>query len=215
MLSAADTKRYYRQSINTFEKLLSISPQTTTLDPNLQLQVRVRMATACQRLGDFRRAIDLFAVVLSQREKMLNVQVDAARALQQWAASGAPAAYLKAINGDRPDGKTGRNIIWGWGRLASVVGNSDLLARYPQYRETYHEARYNIAYCRFQYALARNSEQQRQELLERAKRDILITYRLYPLLGDAQRRQQYEALLKLIQKRLGEKAVGLDALEGG
>jgi hypothetical protein len=205
-----EAKRYYVQAVATFRKLLDqLGGSSDPEDEPLRRQVTVRLADTLRRLDRFQDAMDGFADVLRQQANLINIQVEAARTLQRWGERGSSDKFLEAIHGQRPHPQTGRNIIWGWGRIAYVVGQSDVLERFPQYRETLHEARYNIARCHYELALA--DRQQRRTMLEKAKRDILVTYRLYPELGTARQKAKYEALLRSVQKNLGEEPLGLAA----
>ncbi len=209
-----NARRYYEKAADAFRKVLTkIASDAAQVDPSVAMQARYRLAMTLRRLGRFRESVDEFATILREREKILNIQMDAARTLQEWGAAGKPESYVKAVNGDRMNPATGQNTIWGWGRLASIVGRPEMLVRFPQYRGTLHEARYNIALCHFRYAMA--NSQQKQQLLEKARRDILVTYSLYPSLGDDQRKKQYDTLLKTIQKGLGKKVVGLSEAGNG
>ena len=129
---------------------------------------------------------------------------EAAKTLQQWGSSGNADGYRKAILGDRP-GSNGKNLIWGWGRIAKAVSGKD------KYRDTFHEARYNIAMSRYKFALSQSGAK-KTELLKRAKADIIATKRLASL-GGKRQEQRYESLLKAIQKSLGEKATGFSESE--
>ncbi len=115
--------------------------------------------------------MDLFATILGKRDRILDFQIEAAKTFQAWGDAGNSDAYLKAVRGARV-GKDGRNIIWGWGRLASSVGRPELLDKKPVFRATLHEARYNLALCRYKYGLV--EQNRRRELLLKAKRDSVV-----------------------------------------
>jgi hypothetical protein len=106
--------------------------------------------------------------------------------------------------GSEKDPATGKNIIWGWGRLFQVA------AKYPNFRDVFHEARYNLALCRFSMSRVQKSKSDEQEQLNRAKDAIKQTQELF---GSGPEwdawRPRYDALMKEIQKALGEKPLGL------
>jgi hypothetical protein len=119
---------------------------------------------------------------------------------QDWAAfPGKEPLYEKAMVGAEPtqDAKS-ENIIWGWGKLSQVT------AQYPNYHNVFHQARYNLALCRFK-RWPRDEEQ-----LKKARDAILLTQKLY---GNGEHwaawRPKQDALLKQIQSALGQPAVGL------
>ena len=57
-----------------------------------------------------------------------------------------------------------------------------------------------MARCR--KSLASKSESEKQKLLEMAKKDIVLTYKLYPELGGQVLKEQFDKLLKEIQKEI-------------
>jgi len=83
--------------------------------------------------------------------------------------------YLNAIRGGYEKG--GRYLIWGWGGIANRVA-----ASYQKFESIFHQARYNLALCRFRLAQKKTGEE-RSRLLNEALLDIQRTYLLYPSLG--------------------------------
>jgi len=198
--SSPEAQRYFSQASKAFDRVLSLAesmPQQ--LSPDGLNQVKVRQAISLRQLGNYQRSVNLFADVLGRRNKILNVQIEAAKTLQQWGATGNPQGYWLAVQGAKP-GADGRNVIWGWGKIAKTVSKNS------SYRDTFHQARYNAVFCRYRFALS-NSGAKQNELLDRVKADILATKKLFDL-DDTKRHEQYESLLKTIQKSLGETAVG-------
>ena len=197
-----EAQRYFTEASKAFGDVLSLARKTpSALSESAMTQVRARQAMTLRQIGNYQEAVDLFADVLASRNRVLNIQVEAAKTLQQWGDSGDANAYGKAIVGDRP-GKAGRNVIWGWGRIANTCSKN------KQFRDSFHEARYNLALCRYKLALT-NSGAKQKDLLGRAKADILLTKRLVSL-GNKQQTQRYESLFKEIQKSLGEQPTGLE-----
>jgi hypothetical protein len=138
---------------------------------------------------------------------LLPVQSDAARLYQDWGAAGKThhENYLRAIVGAQPDPARKKNVIWGWGEIAQRAAGD------AKYREQFHEARYNLALCRYNYAIAKDDAAQKKEQLIRAKSDISLTAGLYPDMGGETWRTQYDNLLKNVQRELGERPIGLAA----
>ena len=151
--------------------------------------------------GDFSKAIDILAAVLQQQETQVYVQFEAAKTLQQWGDRGNADAYMKAILGDRVKSDSNENLIWGYGRIAKIVANS------PKLKSLFHDSRYRLAESRYQYAL-RQSQARREELLGKAKNDIVFTARLYPEMGGEEQKAKYNQLLKKIQQALGQQPSG-------
>lgn len=200
--TSPEAQRYFTKSAKAYEQVLMMAgKQPNALSATALMQVQARQAMALRQLGKYDQAMDLFEELLSgQKKSFLNIQVEAAKTLQQWGESGRNAqAFDKAIAGDRA-GKDGRNVIWGWGRIAKVVSKNE------KYRDMFHDARYNIADCRYRAGM-KQAGAKKSALLKRAKTDITMTKQLFNL-GTKQQTQRYERLLKQIQGALGEQPIG-------
>lgn len=186
-------------AIGTFQNLREQLGDQTPASLLFQLGRAYRLS------GEYKQAIDLFEEILKGSPTMLDAQIEAARAYEQWAgavdAKYAARAYETALNGARP-GPNGKNIIWGWGHISRMVSGR------PEFREQFFEARYRVALCRFLMGKASQSER----VLQQAINDITQVAALYPELGGPERRGQFDLLLKEIQKALGRKAEGLAAV---
>lgn len=203
--TSPEAQRYFTEASRSFGEVLKLAErQPDALSKTVLTQVRVRQAMSLRQIGRYDEAVDIFSAVLRERNMVLNIQVEAAKTFQQWGTSGTPEGYVKAISGDVPDAK-GKNIIWGWGRIANLVSRNE------KYRSTFHQARYNVARCRYQYALTRTGTK-KEELLKRAKADIVMTQKLVGL-GNSIQEKRYEELLVEIQRALGEPATGLERSE--
>lgn len=200
---APDTEAlaYYERSAATFQKIL----ERFALDDALKTQIRLRRAAALRGLQAFEQAIAALEEILKEKPLLVSVQVEAARTYQQWAATpGNAARYEQAMMGGPLDPETKRSTVWGWAKVAQTT------ASYPQFRDTFQDARYNLAVCRYNLALSQQGAA-REQGLRAAETDIGLTFRLYGL-GDEQRTRQYDALLKLVQQNLGKPVDGLRAL---
>ena len=198
--SSPEAQRYFTEATNVYGLVLQkLDSDPQALPESTVLQVRVRQAMALRQTGDYEASIELFAEVLSQK-RFLNIQVEAAETLQQWGMFGGNAeALMQAIQGCRRGGN-GQNLIWGWGRIAKLV------AREANHRDTFHDARYNIAKCRYEWGKKQSGAAQKQAFV-RARADLIATQKLYGL-GNKSQRQRYEKLLKVIQKSLGQASTG-------
>ncbi len=198
-----EAAKYYGKAVDTYNRILT---QVKTFDPpDLKIQVQMRMAMALRKTGQYNEAITMFTEVLTANNMMLNVQVEAAKTYQQYADSqqdGFNVLYDRAMKGAKPDAG-GKNIIWGWGRLAQIT------ARYSQYRDVFHEARYNLALARYNMAKRQPSKDELKKLMEYAERDIDMTQNLYPDMGGETWVPQYNDLMKKVQQALGKTPTGL------
>ena len=76
---------------------------------------------------------------------------------------------------------------------------------------TFHEARYNTAVCHYKLSLRLRKPADREKYLKLARNDIVFTHRLFPNMGGQEWYGKYDALLKKIQRSLGEQAVGFNS----
>jgi tetratricopeptide (TPR) repeat protein len=170
----------------------------------LPLAARFQLGRADRLLGNYAAAINTFEQVLKEKPMMLDAQVEAAKAYEQWAGQLAPQqvarAYAAALNGGRPAANK-KNTIWGWGRISQLTNGK------PEYRDIFFEARYHVALCRYLQGKALKSD----KLKDQAITDITLVHSLYPDLGSPKSRDRFDRLLKQIQKDRGIKAVGLPA----
>lgn len=209
--SAGAAAEYFKKAVETYDQILALAKQEE-LSPRVVQQLTVSKANALRQAGDYEQAIKIYTRVLLKdndtKKVNVNVQVEAARTYQAWAAvEGQAKRYDNAVKGGMYHKKDKKYVIWGWKKVAS------LLQRYPKYRDTFYEAQYNVAYCHYKHALRKKDSSERQTLLGHAKRDITLTQKLHPSLGGAEWRDKFNALMKLVQKALKEKPVGLAAVK--
>jgi hypothetical protein len=206
---SAESKKYFEKASDNYQKIID---KGLAAGP-LLTQVRLRMAMTSRELGKFNDAETLFTEILAEKAMTLNVQVEAARTYQMWATKEKTATNKgkllnRAMRGSQPDKSTNKNVIWGWGKI------SQLTAQRKEFRDTFHEARYNIAKCRFESAKAAGSKKDKAVLMDSAARDITTTADLYPNLGGEKWRPRYDELLKQIQRAQGKTPSGLKKQEG-
>ncbi|MDC0307253.1 hypothetical protein OAL18_00530 [bacterium] len=184
-----------KTAVGTFEQIKEGSS-------DVPLQVEFQLATAQRMLGNYSAAVKGYAAILSKKPTMLDAQVEAALAYEQWAQivpdKYTVAAFQKALNGGKPDAK-GKNLIWGWGKV------SQLTSRDPKYEDMFFKARYHVALCRFRAGKKSKSN----PLMEKAKSDITKVHALYPAMGGEAHYLKFNKLLKQIETDLGQPAKGL------
>jgi hypothetical protein len=205
-----EARKYYDEALATYQTILE---KVKFDDPKLKTQTLLRQAQACRHVLQFTKARDIYREFLKESNTKLNIQVEAAKLHQEWAAALAndedkARLYMRAMAGAEEDPVTGNNIIWGWGRLSQVA------AKYPQFRDVFHEARYNLAFCRLNLARLQKAKAEQQQQLKKAKDGILQTQQLF---GSGPEwdawKPRYEALMKEIQAALGEKPAGLPQIQ--
>ncbi|MEW4562225.1 hypothetical protein AB1K70_06845 [Bremerella sp. JC770] len=206
-----DTKSFYNKAIAAYQQILN-RPQGSALNPALVQQVRVRIAMAQREIGEYEQAIATFTEVLKEKNMMVNVQVEAAKTYYMWGLNGGDSkTFYQSLMGAEPNPENKQNLIWGWGRLQSI------LARYAQagadpspFKETFFECRYYLAACRYQFALAQSSNDKKDQYLAAAAKDISSTQSFDPTLGGDEWFQKFDTLMRKIQKDLTGEAKGLD-----
>jgi hypothetical protein len=161
------------------------------------------LAIDSRNAGNYDSAIKAFAEMLKQNPNQLIVQVEAARTYQMRGASEKPDWYGSAIKG----GSDFADSIWGWGQLARKAGNN------PKFRDVFHEARYNVAVCRKEWAETYKDADKKRQELELAKGDIRNTRDYESTMGGDKWKPQYDKLLRSIQKELGQPVIGLVEFE--
>jgi tetratricopeptide (TPR) repeat protein len=183
-----DAKKYYERSIAAFANLLSV----TDLQPQLVTQVQARMATLKSQLGDYDGALADLQTILAKNPNAVNVQAQAARLLQAWAKTD-PNRYEQAISGI---GQGTKSPVWGWAKLASTT------LRYEQFRDSFYEARYQMAAC--QLGLAQTSRgNEKVQRIDDALGTLTKTKQLYPTLGGEHWSRRYDELINKLQAMRG------------
>jgi hypothetical protein len=204
-----EAQAYYEKSLKADEQILAKAKATPGFveDPKLLLGVKLRMARSERRLGEFKKSIELLSEILKEKPTLVEVQLEAAYLLQDWAAK-KPDYYNLAIRGAiKHEAAGGRkeNLIWGWATLAVRVQSDKKLS------DDFHEARYNLAKCHLEQAKLQTDSAKKKELLHLAEKDILFTASIRPDMGGPDARNKSNSLLKAIQQLLGAKPTGLPA----
>jgi tetratricopeptide (TPR) repeat protein len=195
-----EAAEYYQKAAHTYQRILTdCQEEKIQCPPGATTSIKIRLARCLRRLGQFKEALKLLLDVLKARTNMVDAQVEAAYTYQ---ARGEikPGYYEFAIKGSR-----NYKQIWGWGKIAGMVVRSN------KHRSVFHEARYNLALCRFNWALTK-PKKEKAKMLAQAEKDILVTQKLYPVRSSEQWYKEYDELLKKIQKLRSKKAVGLKAV---
>ena len=197
-------KNYYKSAAATYLSILTKIKEDETgkfAPAGAETNIQVRLAVCLRALDEHAKAMKILVNILQQREKRVDVQIEAARTYQDWAKiKGKSGYYTMAIKGGNE--QKGRYLVWGWGGIAKRV------AYVEKFRDTYCEARYNVALCRLKLA-QRQQGSEREKTLKMAELDIKRDYSLDPTMGGEEWYQKYDALLKAVQRLLGKPAQGL------
>jgi tetratricopeptide (TPR) repeat protein len=195
-----------------YEKLLEDAGKDPKLPPNENsvLAVRMQLGECLRALGEYAQALDTFSAILKDKEASIVVQRAAAQTYQERGQAENVQWFESAIHGGHKLKSTGQNRIWGWLKISQVAQRA--AQQNPQYRDTFYEARANIARCRYLAALKQKGEARKQNL-SKAKQGIQSLAQVYPDIGGQRWRGEFDTLLKQIQTAAGEKAVGLGAIQ--
>ena len=207
-----EARKDYEKAAQAYKKIIEACRADRTFAPaaGSLSSVQIRLARCLRRLGKFEEALDTLVGVLKTSEKRLDVQREAAYTCQAWGEE-EPSKFMMAIRGGqkivRKDGSAAY-LVWGWGGIAGKVQSLEA------HQDVFSEARYNLALCHFKYAQSKTGQEQ-ANLLRQAEQDILVVQRLRPEMGGKKWYDQYDALLRKIQKPLGvkEDKQGLKAAE--
>jgi hypothetical protein len=201
-VASPQAAEYFKKAIATDQEILDRAAKDDAFLPNkdLTVAIRTRMARSHRAMGQFDEAIKILAGILKERNTLLSAQIEAAKTYQLRGAKDKPGYYELAIAG----GRLGDNRnIWGWGKLASITASR------PEFSDIHHEARYNLALCRKELAASKSGNRDEQKkLYETAKRDIYITFVMFPEMGGDAWRPKYDSLLREVQRAL--RALGVD-----
>lgn len=203
-------KVYLSRARDTYQQMLEQAKQNEGFAPSALsiLAAKKQLAVSLQKSGEHQAALKLFATILKEKQTRLDVQKAAAYAYQARGEAGEARWLERAIAGGFKLKSTGKNVVWGWAKIASVV------KRYadtnPRHRETFFEAWLNIAQCRYQIGM-KSSGTNREQHLSRATATVRSISQQYPDLGGPEWRDKFDQLAKAIQTTQGKSPRGLSA----
>ena len=199
--ASGQAKRLFETAITIYESL-----EEKTNEPPTEV-AKFETARIYRLLGEYKKALDLLEAILKVKATMIDAQVEAALTYEKWAGDIKPElsgkAYMVALNGGRP-GADRKNVIWGWGKISQVTNGKET------FRETFFDARYHVALCRFLWGRATENE----AIMAKSETDITQVASLYPEMGGPDQRRKFDGLLKQIQKAIGKTVDGLPPLQG-
>ena len=178
--------------------------------PTSVLAVRLQLAQSDRQLGKWREAMEGFETLLAKRSAMLEVQVAAAQTLQDWGLQSRSIERLEESIGGTSPGKKGKNLVWGWSKIAAVAARG--VATNPAHQQTFFKAWLNVARSRYLVGTLLTGER-RDEQFRKATNTIRAMLRQHSDLGGPEMRAQFDQLLRKIQTASGSKAQGLAAFK--
>lgn len=214
---------YFSKAAAALQTMLDEEAKKSGFIPESSLSgVKLRLVTCKRRQKSFEEAHKLIVEILTKRNSALDAQQEAAQVYQDWGLRGGPDDLDKlrqAIEGDEPGKpaageKRGGKVIWGWLEIADRLESNLMHAQTPNpdYEKQYVTVRYNVAYCRFKYAMAQSSTVRKKPLLSKAYGDVLVTGSLTPDMGGDEFWPKFNALFRDIQKEMAD--LGMDEMKG-
>jgi tetratricopeptide (TPR) repeat protein len=197
--SSGAARDYLVKAREAYQKLIEAGATNPKLPPNdtALLAARVQLGECQRALGQYQEALDTFSAVLKEKESSLAVQRAAAYAYQERGQAQDAKWLERAIHGGYRLRSTGENRIWGWLKISQVAARA---ARADQkYRDTFYEARLNVARCRYLAAMKLSGSARKHDL-SKAKQSIQSFAQLYPEMGGERWRGEFQALLKQIEE---------------
>ena len=215
-LTGPEANRYFKQAEEAYRDILTTAEKNPKFAPSelAVLAVHKKLGETLQARGDFAGALDEYVAILTKKPNMLEIQQVSAEALQAWGSAQKDAKTLNlSIHGTKP-GAGGKNLVWGWLRLAEVADfakrkaeagekTPETEAAAKKYEEIYFTARFEAAKARFIAAkLSKGDDQARQ--LAIVRQSIVALKQLYPELGGTRWQSLFDNLLKEVDTLVKE-----------
>ena len=191
-------RQMHGRAVMAYDSILSrVAKDSTFCSARTVSAIRNRLAKSLRRAGQYDRAIQLMAGLLLLSPNSYSMQFEAARAIEEWGRdTDDKDRLLEAIRG-RGDS------LWGWGGISVTLQRRlEADGAKPEYRDMMLEARYHVADCHRQWALAQEGDK-KAEGLNRALQAIRTSAQLADSL-DGEWWDRLDELLQTIQAELGE-----------
>ena len=216
-LSGKESLAYIKRAQESYQDILDAAAKDKNYAPDAMklLGVRMQLGECLAALGEHKKAIEQYGAILRQRPNTIDLQQSAATALQKWGVAKKDLAPLdRSIRGDLPQ-KDGKNLIWGWLKLATMADSAKRQAaagaaaspeskeRAAKFEDMFFDARYNVAKSRYLAGTIAPAET-RQEHLKAARANIDQMKTLYPELGGPKWKAAFEELSKQIDQELAK-----------
>lgn len=195
----ATARVYFTKSRDAYQLLIKEAATNPKFPPSdaAVLAAKMQLGECYRALGQFDKALDSFSEILKQKESSLAVQRAAATTYAERGQQEDVKWFENAIHGGNKAKADGQNLIWGWVKISTVAARA---ARADKaFRDSFFDARLNIAKCRYQAAMKKDGDARRDDL-SNAKQGIQSLARIYPDFGGAKWKPLFEGLLKDIQR---------------
>jgi tetratricopeptide (TPR) repeat protein len=192
---------YLTKARDIYLQLIKEAADNPKLAPseNALLAAKLQLGQCYRVLGEYEKALDTFAEILTQKEVSLDVQRAAALAYQERGQREDPKYFEPAIHGGYKSTKTNQNRIWGWLKISTVCERP--AHTNEALKDVFFEARFNISRCRYLAGMKKLGEARKKDL-EAARGSYQSFAQAYPNLGGDKWKPQFEVLQKQIQAGL-------------
>jgi hypothetical protein len=201
---SARAEKYFSKAGEALQALLDEEAKKPgTIPAGGVLGVKLKIVK-CKRLQkDFDEAHKLMLAILAEKSRALDVQEEAARLFQDWAASGELDKWEIAIEGGSKNKKSKEDArVWGWFGLTNKLRSSLQNNPNPEYEQKFLDASYNVADCWLKYANAQSSDAARKKLLGEAYKAVERPAMLIPSLGGGESWARFNLLFRKIQQEM-------------
>jgi tetratricopeptide (TPR) repeat protein len=190
---------YYSKARDTYLQLIKEAASDPKLAPSggAVLLAKMRLAESYRALRQYDKAIDAFSEILKEKEASLEVQRAAATTYAERGQHDDPKWFENAIHGGNKAKPNGQNLVWGWVKISTV--SAQAARKDTTFRDSFFDARLNIARCRYQAAMKKEGDARRDDL-SNAKLGIQSLARIYPDYGGERWKPQFEDLLRDIKR---------------
>lgn len=199
----ATAAKFFADGSKAYNDLVTKAAEDPKFCTKDQLLSAKAQLVACKRkAGEFEAAVTMMKELLKERPNAIDTQTEAAMIYQDWGAAGqtdSPKKWGIAMLGDEVTLKGHEKIgMWGWaGLYKKMSGSKDA----EKFKEQILEARYNIAFCRYNAGLT-EAGAKRTKILDAAHTDISRTA-LQNALTDKQY-ERFNALYRKIAEDMGK-----------
>ncbi|MFM8578036.1 MAG: hypothetical protein ACKOCN_04445, partial [Planctomycetaceae bacterium] len=223
----AKAKDYLTKAASVYEKLIAsgsdADQETAAAIAKSLPSIRLKLATVYRELGRFDDSFGHLDKLLADPKmaSWLDAQIEAATCLQAAGVAEEDVARASTLLGEAIAGRGSNSPYWGWAKLSNQLARQAFSARSSEqtvsrYKRLFFESRLNLVRSRVARAEKTTAAAERQKLYELAENDVVLTAKLYPELGGAELKGQFDRLLKQVQKSLGrDQQKGLSAIVGG
>ncbi len=180
-------------------------PEDQKTSSAYRTQIKLWQVACLRGQGQYEKALEILKKMLAETGANLQAQQEAAITYEEWGVQDGDLKKLRlAMMGLREDPSDARSkkVIWGWSYMSKVM--QKYIER-PGFAEYFHESRYHLARCLYEFARLQSSSQKKKEYLEKSAKAIVLLQGLYPTMGGDEFFGRYQSLLKKINRELGSK----------